>query len=154
MAGDLALALLSPQEVSVPTQSGKEKTFILSKIPAVMAREIMAKYPTTFLPKLGDYDENRETMFKLMSYVGVPLKDGVAPLRLTTEVLINNHVPDWECLGHIELAMLRYNSSFFLQEKALTFFDVITEKIMQRVTEILTASLRQSSTQEKPPSEN
>lgn len=153
MAGDLANALLSPKEITLTDQNGKERIFIISKFPAVVGREIMSQYLSTGLPKIGDYGMNQTMMLKLMSYVAVPIKDG-APQRLINRALIDNHAGDWETLGCIEVEMMQYNSSFFLRDKALTFFDAIMGMIVSRATEILTGSLPQSSTQAKPPSTN
>ena len=97
--------MLQPKEYSVKTQAGDEKVYILSKFPVVAGREIVAKYPLSGMPKLGDYQVNEETMLKLMAYVAVPGANG-EPLKLTTRALVDNHVPDWETLAKLEIAMM------------------------------------------------
>lgn len=145
----VAQDLLQPEDFTVTDQAGKARTFKISKFPAVQGREIIAKYPLSNVPKLGDYGVSEETMLKLMSFVGVEIKGGPT-LRLSTIDLVNNHVGDWETLARIEAKMIEYNCSFFLKEKALTFFDVFLQMATSRVTEMLTASLRQSSPPVKP----
>ena len=48
-----------------------DKEFMLSKFPAVAGSEIIAKYPLSGLPKLGDYKVNEETMLKINVIVAV-----------------------------------------------------------------------------------
>ena len=141
--------MLQPKEFKTTDQSGTERTYILSKFPAVQGREIISKYPLSAMPKLGDYAVNEETMYKLMAFVAIEHKGG-EHLRLSTQALINNHVPDWETLAKIEVEMIQYNCSFFLKDKALTFLDVCLQTLTQRATEILTASLQPLSGTARP----
>jgi hypothetical protein len=142
--------MLQPKEVAIKCADGTEKTFVLSKFPAIAGREIVAKYPLSGMPKLGDYAVNEETMLKLMAYVGVPQTDG-GVMKLTTRALVDNHVPDWEALGRIELAMMEYNVSFFANGRASSFFEGIAQKLPTLVTKILTDSLQQLSAKNKQP---
>ena len=50
--------MLQPKEFKTTDQSGTERTYILSKFPAVQGREIISKYPLSAMPKLGDYAVN------------------------------------------------------------------------------------------------
>lgn len=143
--------LIQPEEWECPLRAGGTKTFILSKFPAVAGREIVAKYPMSGMPKLGDYEANEQTMLKLMSYVAVP-REGSDPIRLTTRALIDNHCGDWEVLMRIEKEMLTRNCSFFANGQALNFFQGIAQTIQALITKTLMASSAQSSNQEKPPS--
>lgn len=126
------------------------KTFVLTKFPAIAGREIVAKYPLSAVPKLGDYAVNEETMLKLMAHVGVRRDDG-GVLLLTTRALVDNHVSNWETLVRIEAAMLQYNCSFFGSGQASTFFEAIARKAQAWITQTLTDSLGQSSQKEKQP---
>ena len=145
--------LLQPKETAYTDHTGKDHKFILSKFPAVEGREILCQWPLTALPKVGDYGANQEIMFKLMSYVAVPQKLG-APLRLVTKELINNHAPDAALLMSIERDMFKYNFGFFLEERALTFFERLMQMIDSKISSMLTDSLLRSSPTEKPPSTN
>lgn len=133
------------------TIEGKE--FIISKFPAVAGREIMAKYPLSGLPKIGDYKVNEETMLKLMSYVQIESTPGVKQ-ALSRRELVDNHVSSWELLAKVEMAMLEYNCTFFQNGRLSTFFDDIAQKLPQWISKILTGFSAQSSQMEKPPGTN
>ena len=142
--------LLEPKEIKITGQDGKERTYIISKFPAVIGREIVSKYPLSAMPKLGDYEVNQETMLKLMAHVAVPMKSG-EPLRLSTQVLVDNHIRSWEDLAKLEYETMQYNCSFFLKDKALTFLDVFSQMVTAKISEILTTSLPQSSQKTRQP---
>lgn len=149
MAGDL----IKPKEFSCLNMDGEVVSVFLSRFDAVTGREILAKYPISALPKLGDYAENHATMLKLMGYVAIQLENGNFQ-RLTTQALINNHVGDAETLMKIEMAMLEYNSSFFQKGRISDFFDEFVETLATKITGILTRLSAQSSPAEKLPSTN
>ena len=144
------MALIEPKEVSIPDQKGVEKTFVISKFPAVQGREIIAKYPLSAMPKLGDYAVNEETMLKLMAFVAVP-REGKEPLCLTTRGLVDNHCGDWEQLARVEMAMMEYNVSFFGNGKGSTFLEAITKKAQAFLSQTLMDLSGQSSRKEKQP---
>ena len=123
------------------TGNGEIRTYIISKFPAVAGREIIAKYPVSALPKIGDYAVSEETMLKLMVYVGVPKGEGTPPLMLTSRTLVDNHVPDWETLGKLEMLMMEYNCSFFSNGKASGFLKGLGAKALPKIIEILTPLL-------------
>lgn len=131
--------LIQPKEIEVPTGAGDEgtRTYVISKLPATVAREVITQYPVSAIPKLGDYARNEELMIKLMGYVEVP---GVGALK--TRALIDNHVPDFETLARLEMAMLEYNCSFFAKGKASGFLVSLAEKVQALITSTLTDSLR------------
>lgn len=142
--------MIEPKEIVITTQKGESKPFIISKFPAVQGREIIAKYPLSAMPKLGDYAVNEETMLKLMAFVAVPRESG-EPLQLTTRGLIDNHVPDWETLARIEVAMMEYNVSFFGNGKGSTFLEAITKKAQAFLSQTLTDLSGLSSQKAKRP---
>ena len=148
------MKLLEPKLFTVKTQAGIDKTFILSKFPAVAGREIVAKYPVSLMPKLGEYEVNEATMLKLMSYVGVERAEGAEPLRLENRTLVDNHCVDWETLARVEWAMLEYNTSFFGQGPGSISFGDFGPRVKAWITSILTDSLAQLSQKAKPPSTN
>lgn len=142
--------MIEPKEVPIPLADGTTRVYVLSKFPAIQGREIIAKYPLSAMPKLGDYAVNEETMLKLMAFVGVPRENG-EPLKLSTRALVDNHVPDWEALARIEMAMLEYNVSFFGNGKGLTFLDAIMQKAQAYLSKTLTDLSGQLSPTGKPP---
>jgi hypothetical protein len=135
--------LLYPKEIQVKTLDGDERTYTISRFPSIAGREIIAKYPLSATPKLGDYAVNEETMLKLMSYVAVTT-NGVL-LRLTTKALVDNHVPDWETLARIEVAMLGYNTSFFRQGEVSTFLKGMIQKYLVSASPMLKTLLARLS---------
>lgn len=131
-------ALLQPIEKEI-----LGKKFILSKFPAIAGREIVANYPFSGLPKIGDYKLNEATMLQLMCYVAVPVEGGM-PINLVTRELIDNHVGDWERLAQIEYEMMVYNCSFFKDGRASNFLDGLAQKAEVWISQILTNSLGRS----------
>lgn len=143
------MELLKPQDFTIKTLDGEEKTYILSRVPAVACREIVAKYPTSILPKIGDYAVSEDTMLKLMSYVGVALATGNVQ-RLTTRALVDNHVPDWETLAKLEGAMLDYNTSFFSHGALSSLSADLGQNMKRWISSTLTDLLAALSKPTKP----
>lgn len=129
--------LLEPKEITVKSLGGKDCTYILSKFPAIAGREIVAGYPITAVPKVGEYKANEEIMLKLMCYVGVNHANGTV-MRLTTRALVDNHIPDFETLVRIEIEMMKYNTSFFGQGEVSTFLANIAKKALREISPMLT----------------
>ena len=130
--------LLQEKEITVPTMDGEERTYLISKFPATAGREILTQYPISAVPRIGDYATNEALMLKIMGYVGVNIEGRETPLRLTTRALVDNHVPDWETLARIELAIIDYNTSFFRNGRASTIFSALGAKVLPKITGILT----------------
>lgn len=142
--------MLESKEITVKTMEGDEKTFVISKFPAIAGREILTQYPLTAIPKMGDYAANEALMLKIMGYVGVRVAGRDEPLALTTRALVDNHVPDWETLARIELAIIDYNTSFFRHGGASTFFAKCYATTLPKITKILT-DLLENLSQAGPP---
>jgi len=136
--------LIKPERREIPFgDNGETKTFILSNFPAIAGREIVTQYPLSALPKLGDYARNEELMLKVMSHVAVDIEG--REVVLNSRALIDNHVPDFECLMRIEAAMMEKNCSFFRNGKLSTFSERIVETARTLISQTLTGSSRQSS---------
>lgn len=133
------MELIKPKEVELKDIDGNLKTFIISRLPAVAAREILAKYPVSNIPKLGEYQASADAMKLLMSFVGVQLSGGIQ--RLTTSELINNHVADGEQLLRLEYAMLEYNTSFFGNGGPSGLLETLIRKYLPLITQTLMDSL-------------
>ena len=145
--------LLDTKPVTIKTKKGEDKTFVLSMFPAIAGREIITQYPTTAMPKIGDYKTNEALMMKVMSYVGVDIGGGNV-LPLTTADLINNHTQDFETLMKLEWAMMEYNCSFFQNGGASTFFEVIARKLQALITQMPINLSQPSSPKAKRPSKS
>lgn len=138
--------LIEPKEIEI---GGRR--YILSKVPATVGREMILQYMPANLPKIGDRALSREMMMRLMSYVAVPLDGMPNPQRLTTEALINNHVPDGEALCRLEVEMLDYNFGFFEIGKTLNSLKRLMG-LAGSVIETLTGLSDSSSPQGSQPS--
>ncbi|OBU09691.1 hypothetical protein [Morganella psychrotolerans] len=147
--------LIKPKEVAIKDVDGIEKMFVISRLPAVTGREILAKYPLSNAPKIGDYEVSKEAMLKMMAYVCVTIDGEEIPLKTST--LIDNHVPDGESLIRLELEMLKYNTSFFGTGGNSGFLPFLISKVgssLPSVIKTLMASLQSSSAKGSPPSPN
>lgn len=138
------MELIKPKEITVKDSDGDEKMFIISKIPAVDAREVLSKYPTANIPKVGEYRTSEDAMMLMLRYVAVPI-EGREPIKLTSKALINNHVVDGEQLMRLELEMLQYNTSFFGKGGNSDFLGGLIRKYLPLIIQTATASLPQSS---------
>lgn len=145
--------MIDEKEVDIELAGGGSKRFVISKFDAISGRKILTQYPTSGIPKLGDYDTNEGLMLQIMSFVSVPMPEG-ALLRLTTRELVNNHVPEWETLARLEWAMIEYNCSFFASGKVSSFLDDLMAKLPASILSMSTDLLEQLSQRNKPSSTN
>lgn len=145
--------LIKPQNITVKDRDGNEHSFVISRLPATVGREILAKYPVANVPKLGDYGTSTEAMLLMMRYVGIERDDG-SILTLKTQALIDNHVPDGEALIRLELEMLKYNTSFFGLAGNSDFVGSLLQKYLPLVMKTLMDSLPPSLLNGSQPSQN
>lgn len=150
--------LIDPEVVSITDRLGKTHQYTIGKFPAVAGREIAAKYPTSVAAmakqwEQNQYTENEKIMLKAMTFVEVNLPDGGA-IRLVTQELIDNHVPDAESLMQLEKALLSYNFSFFEKFVSSVSSGGLKAILTRLIMSTLTDSLQSLSQAEKPPSQN
>lgn len=145
--------LIKPQTVAVQDRDGNEHSFVISRLPATVGREILAKYPVANIPKLGDYGTSTEAMLLMMRYVGIERDDG-SILTFKTQALIDNHVPDGEALIRLELEMLKYNTSFFGLAGNSDFVGSLLQKYLPLVIKTLMDSLPPSLLNGSQPTQN
>lgn len=131
----------------------KGRRYIISKVPATVGREILFKYPTSNIPKIGDYAASNDIMLKLMSYVAAITPDGNR-VELKTQSLVDNHVPNAESLILIEKEMFKYNFDFFQNGNASDFLTALEKRATTKGIEILTTLLERLSQGEKQPSKS
>jgi hypothetical protein len=127
--------LIQPKEITIEFED-EELKFNISKFPATVGREIIAKYPISNMPKIGDYKVSEETMLLLMKYVERVYPDRVQ--ELTNKSLVDNHVPSWEVLAKLEMLMIDYNCSFFRNGKGLDFLKKLQTLAEPKIIEMLT----------------
>lgn len=147
--------LIKPLPVEVTDADGLSHQFIVSRLPATIGREIVAKYTSSAIPKAGEYSTSQEAMLKMMQFVAVEI-DG-AQVRLKTQALVDNHVPDAEALLRLEIEMLKHNTSFFGRagsQGLLGFLLSKLEALAPKIMQTLTASLPPSSPKDTPPSQS
>lgn len=147
--------LLNPKTVFVDDRNGVKQGFVVGQFPAIAGREIAAKYPTSIAAlakqwEENQYGENEKIMLKAMSYVEKILEDGTT-VRLTTAALIDNHVPDAECLMRLEKELLEHNFSFFEKFTRSISSGGMLQNMLKLITSTLTTSLQQFSKQNKQP---
>lgn len=119
--------LIKPLEIEVKDIDGILHKYTISRLPAVAGREILAKYLGGTMPKIGDYKDNHESMLKMMKYVAVEIDGELQTLQ--TQALIDNHIPDTECLLRLEIEMIRHNTSFFGNAGSSNLLDFLLQKI-------------------------
>lgn len=141
--------LIKPKEITVTDIDGEGKQYIISRLPATVGREILATYPVANAPKIGDYGKSTEAMRLMMGYVAVPVDMG-EPLRLKTQALIDNHVPDGQTLVKLELEMLKYNTDFFGRGSNQDLVGSLIQKYIPLIMQTLTQSLQPLSAQDLP----
>lgn len=145
--------LIKPKTITLKNLDGEDKEFIISRFPATVSREIMAKYPLSNIPKLGDYKASEEAMLLLMSYVAITI-DG-REQRLITKALIDNHVDDGILLARLEIQMIDYNTGFFGLGGNQSFLDCLLQKFKQSIMPMLIPLLeRLSQAASESPSRN
>lgn len=134
------------------TIDGKE--FVISKLPAVVGREILFKYTAGGKNILmgGDYAVSEEVMKKLMSYIGVYVDGRLVELK--TEELINNHVQSAMTLIKLEKEMMSYNFDFFTPEKISATFQKLSRLADKESMKILTALWEQLLHKDEPHSKS
>jgi hypothetical protein len=120
--------LIKPKLIEITNIDGEILKFNISRLPAIVGREILAGYPSSLIPKVGDYKVNETLMIKLMSYVeGYNGND--EPIALTGIRMINSYVTDTTTLMLIELEMFKYNFPFLKFEKSRGFLSSFVSKI-------------------------
>lgn len=130
--------MIEPKDIEI---DGKK--FTITKFPAVAGREIVANYAFSSLPKIGDYQTNEATMFKIMKFVFIQIP-GTHPIALSTPDLINSHTGNWETLAKLEIAALEYNCSFLADGRAYDFLNGLAQKAEQWISKMLINSLVKS----------
>jgi hypothetical protein len=130
--------MLEPKQLEDGPVSRSGAPFVLSKFPATIGREILMQYPTSALPKVGDYATNEAIMLKIMRHVGVMIEGRDTPLMLTTRELVDNHVKTTEDLMRLEWAMMNYNYDFFGNGKLSGILDLVAKQVVNLMQKTLT----------------
>lgn len=142
--------LIKPHTVTLTDGEGNEKTFNIGRLPATEGMDLVLKFPGTFLPKVGDFQVNKECRAHMLRYVeavfNVLQEDGSytqQTQRLTTDALVNSHCSDWEILAKVHMAFMEHNVSFFRNGNPSGFLELVGVKLQPLATKMLTDSLQQ-----------
>ena len=138
--------LIEPKEIQVDG-----KTFVISKLPATVAVEVMMRSAGNAIPKAGDFATIESMMLKTMSYVAVR-RPNISDLVLNSRELIDNHCPDWTTYMKVLEEMRGYNNLFLISENLLTFLERVIAMLPAKIRAILTPESQPLSTQDSPPS--
>lgn len=145
--GIAAPEMIKPKEIVIRDMDEVEHTFILSRLPYPVGREVAAVYPTANMPKVGDYKASEAVMLKMFKYIAkVPEESD--PIRLVNLDLIANHVPDATVGLKLEAAMLAYNFDFFGQGGLSGYLKAFLETRLPLIIKTLTPLLPPSLVQE------
>lgn len=115
------------------------KKYVATKFRPTVGRRIVAGYPITMMPKVGNYDDNEALMVLLMSHVSVVTESGLLPL--TTIELINNHVPSWENLVEIEYKVLSFNCPFMSTDKLAPLTEMIKTLAAEHLADTIKSAM-------------
>jgi len=129
--------LIKPKEVEIKDLDGMSKSFVISRLPAIDARKMIAMYPVSNMPKIGDYQSSEEAMLLLLKYVEVTGSNG-EPIRLATKALVDSHVNDAIQLITLEYQMLEYNTNFFGTGSSQGFLNYMVTSLAALLTPTLT----------------
>ena len=137
-----------PKEFTVEDQQGTTHIYMLGKIPYMGGgREVCSQYISTAAPKVGDYPRNEELAKKLFKHVSKVLPDGTQQ-TLSTDALIDNHIPDFVTGLKVEAAALEHNVGFSILGKLQEFQTGWAGTFQELITKIL-IQLRQPSSPPK-----
>lgn len=141
---------IKPKEVTIKDIDGNEVQYIISRLPAIVGREVLAKYSGSMIPATGKYDVSEEAMLKLVSYSAKVLEDGTE-VALRSKGLVDNHVDSCETLIKLELQILMYNSSVFQNSSQLNLGQLVTGMV-SKFLPLITSALKDGSEQSSPAS--
>lgn len=139
--------LIKPKEIELADMDGNVRTYVISRLPYPVGREVAAVYPVANMPKVGDYKASEAVMLKLMKYVAIQPEESDM-IRLSNMDLIANHIPDTTVGLKLEAAMLAYNFDFFGQGGLSGFLKGFLETRLPSIIKTLTPLLPPSLVQE------
>ena len=113
----------------------------------MVARDVMFNYPTTLLPKIGNYGENERLFKLLMKYVEVQPEPDKNPdwwIRLDTEESINQNVSAKGVL-ELEKEVIDFSTDFFSSGKLTQIGTTLGELARNILTNIVLQSIAELS---------
>ena len=110
------MSLIKPLDITISDIDGIERNYRISRFPAVVGLEIIAKVPSNILTLSKQLPNLKELVLQMCKYIAVdvPTDDGgTHEITLSTQALIDNHVPDGQTLLRLLFELMRHNTSFF-----------------------------------------
>ena len=148
------LDLIDPKEIEVTDVAGNKHRYRIGRLPYLAGgREVCSKYIATISSFLGNYQTNEDMARKLFSHIAVIHEDGTEQ-RLTTDELINNHVPDFKTGTKVEVEALEHNAGFSVAGLLQKFRREWAEKLPGWISKTLTALRDALPAQDNAPSKN
>lgn len=139
---------IEPKEINIDG-----KTFIIHKLPATVAIEIMFKFGNGVLPKIGNFALAEEMMVKMMSYASLK-RPNLPDLPLSTRELIDNHCVDYKTYLKVLEEVRRYSELFLISGNSLDFLKSLIAMLPAKLASISSQLSPVSSTESSPPSTN
>ena len=134
--------LLKPKQIDI-----KGTKFIISQLPCTVAQEIAVKLPPGIMPIVGNFTQAEEMYVKMLSYCERIYDDG-RHVKLINKDIIDNNVPDFETLLHLEREVIEYNYGFFDLEKILNLLTNLLSRVESKTSQMLTDLLDKLSHQD------
>ena len=113
----------------------------------MVARDVMFNYPTTLLPKIGNYGENERLFKLLMKYVEVQPEPDKNPdwwIRLDTEESINQN-GSAKGVIQLEKEVIDFSTDFFSSGKLTQIGTTLGELARNILTNIVLQSIAELS---------
>ena len=123
------------------------RNYRISELPLMVARDVMFNYPTTLLPKIGNYGENERLFKLLMKYVEVQPEPDKNPdwwIRLDTEESINQNVSAKGVI-QLEKEVIDFSTDFFSSGKLTQIGTTLGELARNILTNIVLQSIAELS---------
>ena len=139
---------ISPKEIQVDG-----KTFVIHKLPATVAVEVMMRSAGNAIPKAGDFAVVEEMMLKTMGYASIRRKD-LPDLQLNSRELIDNHCVDYKTYLKVLEEVRSYSQLFGVAGNLLDFFERVIQMLPAKIRSMLTQESPVSSTPSSQPSTN
>lgn len=99
----------------------KEYIYQIGKVPWMGGgREILAEYIPSGLPKVGDYKKN-EGLARILYANAIAIDSEGNHHPLTTDSMINNHIPDVKVAMELEAAVFDKSTDFLILGKVLEY---------------------------------
>lgn len=121
--------MIDPKNVEITDMGGTIRKYRIGKIPYLSGgREVASQFVTSASPKIGNYKTNENLSRIMFANTAVILENG-RELKLVTDELVNNHVPDFWTGVKLEQQILEHNLGFSVAGKVLEFQQTLTEEL-------------------------